>query len=163
VGKDVSIRFGRHRKGEPVMVPAGDYVYIGSAQGRRGSSTLSNRLLRHATRRGSNSPHRIRKLMVEQFQSGGMGGSVPQKKSLHWHVDYLLDLSEAEISHVIVLFGQTISERQLAKIIQGFPETAPVSQGLGAGDDTGSTHLLSFQGGEIWWSELVDVLQADRV
>lgn len=145
------------------MVPAGDYVYIGSAQGRRGSSTLANRLLRHATRSGSDPPHMIRKLMVEQFQSGGMGGVVPEEKSLHWHVDYLLDLPETEISHVIVLFGEVIRERQLVKIIQGLFETAPVSPGLGAGDDPGSTHLLSFRGGDILWSKLVDVLQTYRV
>jgi Uri superfamily endonuclease len=159
VGKEVFVQFGRYRNGEPVPVPAGEYVYVGSARGQRGSSSLANRLLRHATRSGVKIPHHIRPLLVERLQGGVING----KKSLHWHVDYLLDLPEAEINNVIVLYGEVVSEGRLAKIILDLPETTPFAAGLGAGDDPGSTHLLAFHGGFGGWRKLVGVLRAEAV
>lgn len=163
VREDVFVRFGRYRNGEPVMIPVGEYVYVGSARGQRGSSTLANRLLRHATRSRDNNPHLIRPMLAEVFQSSGIGGVIPDKKSLHWHVDYLLDLPEAEISNVIVLYGGVISERRLATIVLDQPGTASFAPGLGAGDDPGNTHLLTLQGGESWWLKLVNALQTEAV
>jgi Uri superfamily endonuclease len=163
VSKDVFVHFGRYQKGEPVRVPAGGCVYVGSAQGQYGSATVANRLIRHATRSGCNTPHLIRTLLVERFQSKGMGGVIPKKKSLHWHVDYLLDLSETEIGNVIVLYGEVIDETRLADIVRDLPDTFLLAPGLGAGDDPGSTHLLTFRGGEVWWCKLVSILQAEAV
>jgi Uri superfamily endonuclease len=163
VSGEVHLRFGQYRKGERVRIPVGDYVYVGSAQSQRGSSTLANRLLRHATRSGVNSPHLIRKELVEQLQSERMGGVIPKKKNLHWHVDYLLDLPEAEISNVIVLRGGNFSEPRLAKIVEDQPETFAFAPGLGASDNPGSTHLLAVQGGEIWWCKMVYLLGIEGV
>jgi len=163
LSKDVFVRFGRYRNGELVLLPMGEYLYVGSARGQRGSSTLANRLLRHASRCGNHNPHLIRSLLAEKFEAVGMGGVMPEKKSLHWHVDYLLDLPEAEINHVVILYGEVISEKRLAKIVQDQPEVKPFAPGLGAGDDPGSTHLLAFQSGESGWRKLVGVLQAEAV
>jgi Uri superfamily endonuclease len=92
-----------------------------------------------------------------------MGGVIPRKKNLHWHVDYLLDLPEAEISNVIVLRGGNISESRLAKIVEDQPETLAFAPGLGASDDPGSTHLLTVRGGEVWWCKIVHLLETEGV
>jgi Uri superfamily endonuclease len=159
VGDEVHLRFGQYRKGERVRVPAGDYVYVGSALSQRGSSMLANRLLRHATRSGGKSPHFIRKELYEQLRSERMGGVIPRKKNLHWHVDYLLDQPEAEIRNVVVLRGSNYSESHLARIVEDQPETLAFAPGLGASDDPGRTHLLAVQGGEVWWSHMVYLLE----
>jgi Uri superfamily endonuclease len=159
VSGEVHIRFGQYREGERVRVPAGDYVYVGSAQSQLGSSTLANRLLRHATRSGGKSPHLIRTALLEQLRSERMAGVIPRKKNLHWHVDYLLDRSEAEIINVVVLRGSNFSESHLARIVEDQPETLVFAPGLGASDDPGSTHLLAVQGGEVWWSHMVCLLE----
>ena len=49
VSKDVFVRFGQYRLGGVVEVSAGEYVYTGSAQGLKGSTTLASRLLRHTS------------------------------------------------------------------------------------------------------------------
>jgi Uri superfamily endonuclease len=163
VSEEVYLRFGQYREGELVTVPAGDYVYVGSAQSQRGSSTLANRLLRHATRSGDKSPHLVRKELLEKLRSEKMGGVIPQNKNLHWHVDYLLDLPEAEIGNVIVLRGSNFSESRLVKIVEDQPETFAFAPGLGASDDPGSTHLLAVQEGEVWWCKMVYLLEIEGV
>lgn len=161
VSKDVLVRFGQYRQGGLVAISAGEYIYIGSAQGLRGSTTLASRLLRHATRSQGKHPHLIRLQLAEQLQSVGLGGVLPEKKTLHWHVDYLLDLAAVEISHVIAFRSGSKVEARLAKMIEDQPETVTFAPRLGASDRAGGTHLLYVRGGEDWWLKMIDQLQKE--
>jgi Uri superfamily endonuclease len=90
-----------------------------------------------------------------------MGGVLPEKKTIHWHVDYLLDLAAAEISNVIALRCGNKVESRLAKMIEDQSETIVFAPRLGASDRSGGTHLLSVKAGEDWWLKMVDLLRKE--
>jgi Uri superfamily endonuclease len=161
--KDALVRFGQYRQGALVEISSGEYVYIGSAQGLRGSTTLASRLLRHASRSGGKHPHLIRGPLAEQLQSVGLGGVLPEKKTLHWHVDYLLDLAAVEISHVMAFRCGDKIESRLAKMIEDQPETVTFAPRLGASDRAGGTHLLYVNAGEDWWFKMIGLLRKEVV
>ena len=48
--ENTTLKFGKFKKGKLISLPAGDYVYIGSALSQKGSTSLARRLIRHATR-----------------------------------------------------------------------------------------------------------------
>ena len=98
--EDTTLRFGRFKKGKLISTPAGEYAYVGSALAEKGATTLARRLVRHATRSGDQRPHRIREAMLSQFAECGLGDGdlLPRRgKTLHWNVDFLLDLPSAEL------------------------------------------------------------------
>ena len=159
VSKDVFVRFGQYRLGGVVEVSAGEYVYTGSAQGLKGSTTLASRLLRHTSRSGSKPPHLIRGLLAEQLQSVGLGGAMSEKKTLHWHIDYLLDLAAVEISNVIAFRSGDKIESHLATFVEDQSETEIFAPGLGASDRSGGTHLLRVEADEDWWQNLIETFR----
>ena len=55
----------------------GYYIYVGSAMGNKGSTTLLNRVKRHVD--SSNN------------------------KKIHWHIDYLLDCEHSYISKILLI------------------------------------------------------------
>lgn len=148
VAKNIEVTFGRFQNGRPVAVPTGYYVYVGSAMGRRGSSSLVGRLLRHATRTGPKPPHALRALMPGALAAVGLRGPAapPAGKRLHWHIDYLLDDPAAEIAHVLVIRSGTRLESELARALAAYPSFAPLAPGLGASDAAGETHLFRSMG-----------------
>lgn len=156
------MRFGRFKKGKLVYLPAGEYAYVGSALGEKGASSLTFRLLRHATRSGKKRAHGIRKEMVERFGKVDLGkaGLLPQReKKKHWNVDYLLDLPVVEIVQVFAVRSSRRLENAFARLLEKDPKTQIIEKGLGAGDAAGSTHLLRVEVGEEWWEELVERLK----
>lgn len=143
--EQASVTFGRFQGGRPVAIPPGWYVYVGSAMGPRGASALAGRLLRHATRTGDKPPHLIREAMEKTFAAAGFGIPSlrpPTLKSLHWHVDYLLDQTAIELEHVTVIRTETRIESVLARQLAALPGASTLLKGLGAGDTPGETHLL---------------------
>ena len=50
LSQPLTLAFGRFQQGRRFTLPAGTYLYVGSALGQRGATTLAGRLLRHATR-----------------------------------------------------------------------------------------------------------------
>jgi len=165
VVKSASIRFGQYRLGGllEVEVRAGEYVYVGSAQGQQGSTTLAGRLLRHTARTASKPPHLIQSMLTDRLQSEGLEGAKPKGKSMHWHVDYLLDLETVEISHVIAFRSKAKIEARLAAMIEAMPETIVFAPGLGASDQAGSAHLLRVEADEKWWNYVADLLVKELV
>jgi Uri superfamily endonuclease len=92
VEEQLQLTFGRFQKGKPVAVPAGEYLYVGSALADRGATSLARRLVRHATRSGQRGSHPIRDQMLDRFAAIGLGrgGLRPRRgKKLFWHVDYI--------------------------------------------------------------------------
>ncbi|TCD47995.1 GIY-YIG nuclease family protein [Chlorobium sp. N1] len=144
--RPLRICFGRFRGGRPVEAPAGEYVYVGSALGRNRSATaLAGRLLRHASRTGRRSAHRLRPEMLRLFRAAGLiEGRVRKapEKHLRWHIDYLLDRPEAELFHVVAIQSPQRLEEPLSELLNRHPATEALAPRLGAQDAKSGAHLL---------------------
>ncbi len=143
--ESVAVRFGRFMAGTAVSIPAGEYLYIGSAMGQRGSSSLARRLLRHATRSGKRPFHPIRTKMQAEFVQAGLADaplSLPQQKKRHWHIDYLLDELNVHLQHAFAFRSLQRLETLFARALLADSATYILENGLGASDDPGGTHLL---------------------
>lgn len=148
IKEPLHINLGRFRGGREIFLPAGAYLYVGSARGERGSATLPRRLLRHATRaRGA--PHPLRPALVDFF-----GGTPPRRKRLHWHVDYLLEDPAADLDAAYLICDPAPLESELARWLLADPCVDAPVKGVGAGDDPGGTHLLRVTAPPKWWAAL---------
>lgn len=154
----LAVTFGRFHGGRPIAMAAGDYFYIGSALGQRGATSLAGRLLRHTTRSGDLPPHTIRPVLRVCFQEQGLmpAGSVapPPTKRLFWHIDYLVDRVEAEISQIFIIPTADRVEPAIAQVLAADPVVTTVAPGLGASDDPHATHLLRVDAQAEWWHNL---------
>ncbi len=150
VKNETEVVFGRFHHGHPVPIPAGHYLYVGSAM--RG---LGSRLLRHATRTPPHPPHTIRPRLKRALHLAGLPAHSPRHKKLHWHIDYLLNTPQACLCHVIILHHPMPLEKQLAQWLLAKPETDILQPGLGASDHQGSTHLLRVPATATWQQDLV--------
>lgn len=106
VAEMLQVKFGRFQQGQPIEVPPGDYLYVGSALGQKGSGSLARRLLRHASRSDAAKPQPIRQQMLALFPQIGLGPSPlhpPSGKKLRWHVDFLLDEAAVELRMVYLV------------------------------------------------------------
>ena len=159
--KGAALQFGRFKKGKLISLPAGEYAYVGSALAEKGATTLARRLVRHATRSGDQRPHRIREMMLRQFAESGWGDAnlLPRRgKTLHWNVDFLLDLPLAELVGIVAIRSRERLEDRLAKQLEADPHTRVIERGLGANDVPGNTHLLHISATEAWWTSLPTLL-----
>ena len=159
--KDTALRFGRFKKGKQISLPAGEYAYVGSALAEKGATTLGRRLVRHATRSGDQRPHPIRETMLSRFAECGLGNGnlLPRRgKTLHWNVDFLLDLPSAELVGVSAIRSRKRLEDRLAKQLEEDPHTGIIERGLGANDVPGNTHVLHVTATEMWWTSLPNLL-----
>ena len=141
VSAPLMVRFGRYGGGRPVAVPAGVYLYVGSALGARGATALAGRLLRHATRAGGPA-HAIRPALHAQLAAVGLAAPLPAAKTPRWHIDYLLEEPAAEIDGLLAIRTTARLETALVERLLRWPGVAPLAPGLGASDDRGHTHLL---------------------
>lgn len=160
-----SMAFGRFKGGKVIDVPAGEYVYIGSAMAVQGSTCLANRLLRHASRSGTGSPHLIREDMLTGFSVQGLAGSnlrTPANKTLRWNVDHLLDNSSVDLIAVYVVRCNKVLESQIGDLLENDGATVVIEKGLGANDRPGHTYLLRVDADETWWTNLSHCLDQLR-
>ncbi len=161
ISERLQISFGRFKKGKVIQVPAGECIYIGSALGRKGGTSLGRRLVRHATRTGRQRPHPIRADLINYFQTIGLGqGDLLPKgeKKLFWNIDHLLDQPGVTLTHVILIRSPLRLEPQLGQRLEQDPCTHILEKGLGANDVPGNTHLLQVKADEAWWLSLLDAL-----
>ena len=157
VNETTEVRFGRFNHGKPVQFAAGEYLYVGSAMGQRGSSSLARRLLRHATRSDISNPHTVRAEMLAAFTAVSLGPphlAPPASKKQFWHIDYLLEKTAVSLQQILVIRTPNRIEQHLADWLIQQPETNIVIAGLGARDHKGSTHLLSINANASWWANL---------
>ena len=157
--ENTTLQFGRFKKGKLISMPAGYYTYVGSALSKKGATSLARRLVRHATRSGDKPPHAIREKMMDQFAECGLGSGnlLPrQGKTLHWNVDFLLDLQSVELINILAIRSPERLENRIAKWIERDPHTEIIEPGLGANDAPGATHLLRIQANDMWWASLTD-------
>lgn len=154
---DLHLQFGRFQGGKTIAIPAGDYIYVGSAMGRKGASRLAARLIRHATRTAGKAPHAIRAALLERFPDG----APPRRgKTLAWNVDYLLDELAVSIDQIYLLRAENRLETAIAEYLLTDSHTSIIEKGLGANDVPGHTHLLRVEADEAWWTELANYLTA---
>lgn len=152
------INIGRFKKGKLISFPACDYTYVGSALSEKGSTSLSRRLVRHATRSNGKPPHRIRKVMIKHFQECGLGPPNPipiNGKKLFWNVDYMLDLEYAEIINVIAIRSSNKLESTIGKYLELNSQSQIIEKGLGANDSPNHTYILRVNSDDKWWSSIV--------
>lgn len=161
LAETAALAFGGFKRGKILELPAGEYVYVGSAMSQNGSASLANRLVRHATRSRGKRPHRIRVEMLRRFKAIGRGNgdlNPARKKNLHWNIDYLLDLPVAELTGACILRTPEYLEERLGQFLKRDPHTIVVEKGLGANDVPGNTHLLRLSAGDAWWATLPERL-----
>lgn len=162
LSQSLSLAFGRFQQGRLFTLPAGTYLYVGSALGQSGATTLAGRLLRHATRTRAQPPHAIRSALQLALQQGGIAAKLPQQKRCHWHVDYLLDQPAAQLTQVYALRTGQALEATIARHLQADPAPQLVAAGLGASDHPNATHLfqlaLPAATQAVWRQTLVDKL-----
>ena len=161
---DTALQFGGFKKGQLIPLRRGDYLYVGSALAEKGPSSLARRLIRHGTRSGHRPPHRIRKKMTDAFTRHGLGRRdlLPKRqKTLHWNVDYLLDLPSAEIVNIFAIRATERLEHRFAAELESSPHTHIIERGLGANDTKGATHLLYFSGDDADWLSTVSALSRE--
>jgi len=161
VERTVEVAFGRFKGGKRIRVPAGLYVYVGSARAEKGPASLPLRLIRHATRSLGKPHHRIRDRLVKVVICHAMvpsGLTPPVTKRLHWHVDHLLDRTEAEITGVIAVRTRRDLEPVFAELLERDPCARALERGLGASDWPGATHLYRVEAQRTWWDRLPDRL-----
>ncbi len=161
--ENTTLQFGRFKKGKLISLPIGDYVYIGSALSEKGATSLARRLIRHATRTGDKLPHPIQKKMINRFIECGLGHRDPlpkHGKTLHWNIDFLLDLQSAELVNILAIRSTERLENRLAKRLEQDPHTEIIERGLGANDAPGATHLLRVRENRMWWASLTDKVKS---
>ncbi len=149
--------FGGFKRGKLIEVPPGECAYVGSAMALKGSTCLAKRLLRHATRTGSQDPHLIRETMLDEFPQQGLSdGNLqpPDGKTLRWNVDHLLDASVAELVRAYVVRSPLALEPAIGDMLESDPQTIVFVKGLGANDRPGSTYLLRVEADCDWWNDL---------
>src|SRR5438552_641821 len=98
--KPLATAFGRFKGGKVIVVEPGEFIYVGSALAEGVATCLARRLVRHATRTADKPPHRIRDLMLDEFEriELGSGDLRPMNgKHLLWNVDDLLEELSVEL------------------------------------------------------------------
>ena len=94
----------------------GYYLYVGSAMGKKGSTTLINRIRRHVL--------------------------PPDKKKKHWHIDYLLENESTSFVQILLIPSthkiECIISNELKEHCDGFIEN------FGSSDCTCRSHLYYF-------------------
>jgi len=158
---DLNLVFGRSKKGKVIHLPRSDYLYTGSALGKKGSTCLARRLVRHASRTSGRKPHQIRPHMLEFFSNLQLakGDLCPRKpKTLFWNIDHLLNCTEVEINRLVCLRIEAPLEAKIGKQLELRPDTNIIEKGLGANDIKGNTHLLQFTDSQRNWPSLIDSL-----
>jgi len=146
LAQSVQLTFGSFRKGKPLLLQAGCYLYLGSALGKGTNAyPLARRLMRHASRTADRKPHTIHKALQQLLLDNGLAPETPPtaaEKKPHWHIDYLLDRPESDIFHILIIRSAEKLEPVLARHLEAAPETSVPAARLGAQDTKNSTHLL---------------------
>ncbi len=156
----LQVCFGRFNGGEPILVPPGELLYLGSAL--RG---LASRVLRHALRTGDKPAHDLYAPLLKTLRDVGLVKDdfrPPTQKKLHWHIDYLLDETAVSLTHAILIRSNKRLEGDIGAWLLAQPETKVIFAGLGASDIKGHTHLMRIaENSGRFWDRLWDVYLLD--
>ena len=95
----------------------GHYLYVGSAMGHSGSSTLLNRVKRHT--------------------------SPSSSKNIHWHIDYLLNNTNSLITLIYLIPSSQRLECEIARTISNISQDS--IKNFGSSDCDCYSHLFYFK------------------
>ena len=104
--------------------------------------------------------------MINRFVECGLGPRdlLPKRgKTLHWNVDFLLDLQSAEIINIFAIRSSERLEYKIARQLEHNPHTEVIEPGLGANDAPCNTHLLRLNADEMWWVSFTEDIQTYRL
>jgi Uri superfamily endonuclease len=155
-----SVTLGRFQRGMPVQLPVGSLLYAGSAMGAAARAPLAHRLLRHARRSSGKPSHPLLSILHNHFKiSSDWQADLAQTaarsaKRLHWHIDYLVDLTEVELLQVIIVRSELPCEQIVAQHLAQDPLVRILQPGIGATDLPGATHLFVAPAEPVWWDKL---------
>ena len=144
ISSSFQLAFGRFQQSRLFSIPEGNYLYIGSALGGKGYP-LARRLIRHASRSNGKQPHKIQIEIIKLYSKNDAARKcavIASEKKLHWHIDYLLEHKEAEITHIVILQHPEKMEPHLSEFLASIRETSLVAPRLGAQDTRNSSHIL---------------------
>lgn len=156
------VTFGCFNRGRRTYIDSGVYLYLGSAVGFHGSASLPYRVMRHTLRSGNRTPHKIRKALFKYFIENNLVDDGIEKfvsKRVHWHVDYLLDQVETELTNVLLLCSRSRVERLVYDLICEKDELEIIERGLGASDSRNLTHLWRLNETDLFWRLLIRELE----
>ena len=100
--------------------------------------------------------------MLSEFPTIGLAEvdlQPPERKTLRWNVDHLLDTSSADLVSAHVVRCSFKLEPDIGDMLEADPSTVVFERGLGAGDRPGSTYLLRVEADKDWWHELTGRLE----
>lgn len=166
VSQPILVGFGRFQHGRSLPVAAGDYLYVGAALAAKGSTSLARRLIRHASRSNTATPHLVRQKMLDLFPQIGLGPTPllpPAHKTLRWHVDFLLEETAVTLTTAYLIRNNRLGvalETAVARFLLTLPNVSPLAVGLGSSDDPGGTHLLRVAADSAWWANFTAQLTA---
>ncbi len=158
---DLELAFGCFKKGKVIHLPKAEYIYTGSDLGKKGSTCLARRLVRHATRTSDRMLHQIRPDMLKFFSDIKLasGELIPRTgKTLYWNIDHLLNRTEVEISSLVCVRIEEPLEAKIGKRLELRADTNVVEKGLRTNDIKGNTHLLHLSDSGKNWPLLIDSL-----
>ena len=156
------IIFGRHNHCRRIYIGSGVYMYLGSAMGIRGSTSLPCRVMRHVIRSGQRPSHKIRDVLRTYLVENKLADNrieAIRNKRLHWHVDYLLDHENSDLTHIMLLCNQYRIERYVYTVLSNKKEVEIIEPGLGASDTQNKTHLWKLHETDGFWRLLVRELE----
>ena len=152
--ENLLVTFGKFNKGKPISLPAGYYLYLGSAMGKKGATTLPSRLLRHTLRTPPKPPHAIFQEVCKFFNIE-KSTCMKKTKTLHWHVDYLVDSLQAEIMKIAFMRSEKPLEHAWSTFINRSVMISIISPKLGASDYGKGSHLVRLKNGTRGWEEIL--------
>ncbi|MHA2092840.1 MAG: GIY-YIG nuclease family protein [Candidatus Kariarchaeaceae archaeon] len=158
--ESLAIRFGNFLSRKPIQFEPGEYLYLGSAQGK--GTSLAQRVIRHLNRT-ENKPNQSILHEVTNQLSSFTGNALPaaRQKKLHWHIDYLLDNEHVIVKSVIMIGHPHPLEEKVATLLMHDTHTTIIEPGLGAQDYRDHTHLLRVNAPISWWTNLTNRVVSD--
>jgi Uri superfamily endonuclease len=93
-------------------------------------------------------------VLLAAFDAHGLAVRTPPHKSLHWHVDYLLDVAPVSLAGATAIRSDARLELPIADLLMSDPVACVLAPGLGAADAPGHTHLLRVLAAPAWWAHL---------
>lgn len=149
--------FGTGERIKVISLEKGEYLYLGSATAKQGTNSLTQQLVRHATRSDGNEPHKIREVMLSKFEEKGLckDGLLPKPfKRPQTVVDHLLDQSIVNLVRVYVIRSSDPIGERLAQRLENDRDALVFNRAVALNESNRTTTLLRVRGGEVWWRHL---------
>jgi Uri superfamily endonuclease len=131
-----------------VSLEKGHYCYVGSALGHTATS-LPYRLLRHCITSSGREKSMYSDLFTQLRQYQFIPPTYRPVKNIHWHIDYLVEKTEIDITDILIITRRKCRENDIVALLEMLDFQQPV-RGLGSTDSTEFSHFFRFPTQEDW-------------